>query len=573
MFKKILSHHLRDIQGGMDDSMSPERYKVLRTKLVGLMAVVAALPLLVMAIINYHQTQTALNREVQNPLRAMLGKTKTSLELFLAERTSAVSFIVNAYPFQELSDEKALNRIFRVMKQEFEGFVDLGLIDSSGTQVSYAGPYNLKGKNYSEQAWFNQVRIKGKYISDVFLGFRMFPHVVIAVQHMSDSGESWILRVTLDTRQFDKLIAAMSLEPDSDAFILNREGVLQTPSNYYGKVLEKLPIDMPPATYESTVRPLVDPAGRDLFMSYIFSSDSDFVIMAMKPRASFTQTWYTVRSDLAFIFLSGLVLIFLVAYKITDLLLKRMSDSEMQREMAFKQMEHTQKLSSIGRLAAGLAHEVNNPLAIINEKTGLMRDLIRLKAEFPDRDKFLGLTDAVTKAVERCRGITHRMLGFAKRMEVKIEILDVNEIITETLEFLNKEASYRNVDIRLNLGDNLPHIASDRGQLQQVFLNIVNNALAAVADGGFISMTTWEKDLDTVGVSIQDNGCGMSEATLGHIFEPFFTTKKGQGTGLGLSITYGIIKRLGGELTVQSKVSQGTTFTMFLPKKPPEGAM
>lgn len=573
MFRKILTHHLRDIQGGLDESVSPERYKILRTKLVGLMALVAALPLLIMAVINYHQTQTALNREVQNPLRAMLGKTKTSLELFLAERTSAVSFIAKAYSFQDLSDEKALARIFRVMKQEFDGFVDLGLIDASGHQVTYAGPYNLKGKNYSEQPWFNQVRIKGKYISDVFMGFRMFPHVIIAVQHITDSGDSWILRATLDTRQFDKLIAAMSLEPESDAFILNREGLLQTPSNYYGKVLEKIPLDIPPASYESTVRPVRDPAGRELLMGYTFSSDSDFVVMALKPQATITQAWYMVRTDLAAIFLVGLVLIFLVAYKITDLLLKRMRDSESQRELAFKQVEHTQKLSSIGRLAAGLAHEVNNPLAIINEKTGLLRDLISLKPDFADKERFLGLTDAVAKAVDRCRGITHRMLGFAKRMEVKVEVLDVNEIITETLEFLNKEAAYRNVELRLNLGDNLPHIASDRGQLQQVFLNIVNNALAAVADGGFISLTTWEKDLDTVGVSIQDNGCGMSEETLNHIFEPFFTTKKGQGTGLGLSITYGIVKRLGGDIAVTSKVKQGTTFTIFLPKKPPEGAL
>jgi two-component system NtrC family sensor kinase len=573
MFRKFLSHPLKDFPGGLDESVSPERYKTLRTKLVALMALVAALPLLIMAVINYHQTQTALIREVQNPLRAMLGKTRTSLELFLAERTSAVSFIAKAYSFQELSDEKALSRIFRVMKQEFDGFVDLGLIDASGHQVTYAGPYSLKGKNYSEQPWFDQVRIKGKYISDVFMGFRMFPHVIIAVQHITDSGDSWILRATLDTRQFDKLIAAMSLEPESDAFILNREGLLQTPSNYYGKVLEKIPLDMPPASYESTVRPVKDPAGRELLMGYTFSSDSDFVVMTLKPQATISQAWYMVRTDLAAIFLVGLVLIFLVAFKITDLLLKRMRDSESQRELAFKQVEHTQKLSSIGRLAAGLAHEVNNPLAIINEKTGLLRDLISLKPEFPDKERFLGLTDAVAKAVDRCRGITHRMLGFAKRMEVKVEVLDVNEIITETLEFLNKEAAYRNVELRLNLGDNLPHIASDRGQLQQVFLNIVNNALAAVADGGFISLTTWEKDLDTVGVSIQDNGCGMSEETLNHIFEPFFTTKKGQGTGLGLSITYGIVKRLGGDIAVASKIKQGTTFTIFLPKKPPEGAL
>jgi len=120
--------------------------------------------------------------------------------------------------------------------------------------------------------------------------------------------------------------------------------------------------------------------------------------------------------------------------------------------------------------------------------------------------------------------------------------------------------------VRLEIDPELPRINSDRSQLQQVFLNLFNNALAAVADGGFISLTTWEKDLDTVGVSIQDNGCGMSDETLKHIFEPFFTTKKGKGTGLGLSITYGIIKRLGGDISVDSEQGVGTTLTITLPK-------
>jgi two-component system NtrC family sensor kinase len=123
----------------------------------------------------------------------------------------------------------------------------------------------------------------------------------------------------------------------------------------------------------------------------------------------------------------------------------------------------------------------------------------------------------------------------------------------------------------LHLAADLPRIASDRGQLQQVFLNILNNAFAAVEDGGTVSVITWEKDMDTVVITFQDNGHGMSEETLKHIYEPFFTTKKGhRGTGLGLSITYGIVKRLGGDIGVQSKEGQGTRFTVYLPKKSKE---
>jgi two-component system NtrC family sensor kinase len=153
-------------------------------------------------------------------------------------------------------------------------------------------------------------------------------------------------------------------------------------------------------------------------------------------------------------------------------------------------------------------------------------------------------------------------------MDVEVQLLDVNDVITETLGFLEKEALYRNIKLNLELAQDLPKIASDRGQLQQIFLNILNNALAATDKGGTISLVSFERDSETVGVTIQDTGHGMSDETLKHVFEPFFTTKEaGQGTGLGLSITYGIVKRLGGDIEVQSKVGTGTRFTVYLPKK------
>ncbi|WP_243359520.1 sensor histidine kinase [Fundidesulfovibrio terrae] len=571
MLGDIFTRHFRDLHTS-DDAISPERYDTLKRKIVGLMAVVTLLPLLLMAGINFTEFQSTMSREVQNPLRVLLGKTRNTIDLFLAERTSTVAFIAQAYSFQELSDERNLGRIFRVMRKEFEGFVDLGLIDAQGHQVSYVGPYDLKGRDYSGQDWFAQVRVNGKYISDVFLGFRNLPHVVIAMQHISESGETWILRATLDTRQFDKIISAMGLEPGSDAFLVNRKGVLQTGSYLYGNVLEKCPLPLPPVSFEAQVVPATDPSGRELYLSYAYFPNTDLVIMAAKPKVGALTAWYNLRGDLLVVFLAGVVAIFFVVSKFTGLLLNRMRESEERRALAFRQVEHAQKLSSIGRLAAGVAHEINNPLAIINEKAGLMKDLLGLQEDFPGKSKFGTQVEAIIKAVERCRGITHRMLGFARRMDVKIEGLNLNEVIEETSGFLAREAEHRNVTLSLDLNPELSRIESDRGQLQQVILNILNNALAAIPDRGQITVKTWNQDREHVGLSIQDNGCGMSEDTLKCIFEPFFTTKRGKGTGLGLSITYGIIKRLGGEVSVHSQEQVGSTFTVTLPVMAPPSA-
>ena len=549
------------------EEIAPERYQALRRKITLLLTTAAVVPLLILSVINYHQYRATLTREIVTPVRGLVNKTRHSFELFLAERASTVSLISQVYTPAELADERNLNRIFRAVKGEFPGFIDLGLINENGVHASYVGPYNLKGKDYSSADWYQQTRVKGVYVSDVFMGFRRFPHIVIAVQRITDDGHSWVLRATIDTGQFDRLIASMGLEPESDAFLVNTAGVLQTPSRFYGAVLDQLPLPMPPMTYETATLETTDPAGRDVFITYTYFQHADFVLMAVKPRADIFKPWTTLRSDLILLFVTSVALILSVAFGLTDLLVRRMRASDERRIAAFVQMEHTQKLSSIGRLAAGVAHEINNPLAIINEKAGLASDLMELAKDFPERERFRALVDAILRSVERCRSITHRLLGFSRRMDVNIEQLDVNDVLKETMSFLEQEALHRSISTSVSLDPAMPRIASDRGQLQQVFLNILNNAFAAVQDGGSVTLATWLRDPDTVGVSIKDNGKGMSDEVLRHIFEPFFTTKKTSGTGLGMFITYGIIKRLGGDIAVQSKEGTGTTVTVFLPVK------
>jgi two-component system NtrC family sensor kinase len=554
-----------------EEGTSPERYRVLRRNITVLMLLITIIPLSLMAFINYHQYQTALKDEIMAPLRVLVNKTKHSFELFLAGRMSTVKFIASAYSYEHLANERNLNRIFRGLKEEIKGFVDIGLIDSNGVQVSYVGPYELKGKNYAEQSWFQQVKVNGTYISDVFMGYRKFPHIVMAVQHVTDTGEAWIVRATIDTTQFDDLIASMGLDRQSEAFLVNRNGILQTDSKFCGNVLDTCPVEIPPKSFEPNVIEKKDSRGRDILLAYAYFSHPDFILMVIKPQAEVLRAWYTLKSELVLLFVISVVVIVLVVLRLTNVLVDRMRDSDTRRELAYREMQHSHKLSSVGRLAAGVAHEINNPMAIINEKAGLIKDLIEFNPQFPDKEKFLGLVGAIAQSVDRCRAITHRLLGFARRMEVEIEVLDLNQVVKETTGFLEKEALYRNIKLRLRLDEGLPRIATDRGQLQQVFLNMLNNAFAAVQDGGLVSVATWIKDKDTVGVTIQDDGIGMSEDTLKHIFEPFFTTKKGTGTGLGLSITYGIVKRLGGDIQVNSKLGQGTVFTVFLPRKSKEG--
>jgi len=159
------------------------------------------------------------------------------------------------------------------------------------------------------------------------------------------------------------------------------------------------------------------------------------------------------------------------------------------------------------------------------------------------------------------------MLGFARRMEPVMQAVDVSKLLAETVQFLKTEALLRNIDIRQNLAENLPTTNSDPTQLQQVFLNLIDNAIDAIGKNGQLTLTTSYDDArHEISAVFKDTGCGIPPETLSNIFDPFFTTKKpGEGTGLGLSIAFGIIEKLGGRINVTSTVGEGTTFTVIIP--------
>ncbi|MBW1732454.1 MAG: GHKL domain-containing protein [Deltaproteobacteria bacterium] len=554
------------LKPGSDEAIE-SRYKKLRRNILFLMLLMSLVPLTIMAVINYNEYRRTLRGEIVEPLRGLASKAAHSLDLYLDERLSAIRFLAYAYSLEELSKESNLKHVFWALSSQYKGFIDLGLIDENGIQIGYCGPYKLEGKNYSDQAWFHEVVVRGVYVSDVFLGYRRFPHVAIAVKRLEEDGSFWIVRTTIDTKRFEDVIHSMGLDPSSDAFLVNSKGILQTSSRLYGKVLGECPLVISLSAVGTQVIEAKGPKGEELLVAYAQLSHADYMLLVVRPGASVLRSWYSLKREMLVVFLLGILGIIVASLRLTNLMVKRIQAADIRREATFRELQHSQKLSSIGRLAAGVAHEINNPMAIINEKAGLMKDLMETSGEFGYKEKFSTLLDDILKAVDRTKTITHRLLGFAKRMDVRFEELQINDVVKEVLGFLEKEALYKNVEIRLQLDENLPRIYSDRGQLQQVFLNLLTNALEAVEEEGFITITSWQDGPDKVAVSVQDNGRGMSKETMEHIFEPFFTTKREYGTGLGLSITYGIVKKLGGDIHVASQESVGTTFTVFLPLK------
>jgi two-component system, NtrC family, sensor kinase len=224
-----------------------------------------------------------------------------------------------------------------------------------------------------------------------------------------------------------------------------------------------------------------------------------------------------------------------------------------------EQLFRSEKLASLGKLAAGVAHEINNPL------TGVLTNASLLLEDLEEGDPRRDDVQVIVSETIRCREIVKRLLDFARQTKPQKKITNINNLINNIILLVRNQTSFRNIVIAKHLEDNLPEIMADLDQIQQVFINLIINASEAMVKGGKLNIESkLDKSCEFIEIIFKDNGPGIPNHIKAKIFDPFFTTKE-QGTGLGLSISYGIIERHGGKINLDTKPGEGTTFTIYLP--------
>ena len=528
-------------------------------------------PLIILAVVLYYHFSVAYTDKVMERLRTLAGNREASLDLFLDERISQLITLAYTSNHAELRDQEYLNKALQVMQSRSRSYIDLGVIDQNGDHLNYVGPYHdvLKGVNYRHEPWFDAVMSTGVYVSDIFLGFRKVPHFIIAVV-VREKGQNLILRATIDSDVIDNLVHAAWTGTSGDAYLINRENLLQTKPRFGGNLLEPAPGPNFSSTVGTRVEEITYKGETSLFAVTPIKNKKWVLVIQEDPKeplAPLLRAKYLV----ACLLLLGLGLIILGSVLTTRKVLSRLVKSDLEKAKSDELMLHESKMAALGKMAAGVAHEINNPLAVIAEEAGWMKDLLK-EEDVAHSANFQEYQETIKKIeyhVDRVKKVTHRLLGFARRMEPTEEKVLVNQVLEECAGFLENEARYRNITIQHELDPHLPPISSDSSQLQQVFLNLLNNAIDALDKDGTISLRTFHQpDTRQIVIKISDTGPGMSQDTIEKIFDPFFTTKEvGKGTGLGLSISYSIIEKLGGTIYVDSKIGQGTTFTIKLPAK------
>jgi signal transduction histidine kinase len=249
------------------------------------------------------------------------------------------------------------------------------------------------------------------------------------------------------------------------------------------------------------------------------------------------------------------------------LLLKKQKEAAAFRKKMEQKMMATERLAAIGTLAAGVAHEINNPLAIIKESAGWI-DMLLQKTELiniPYRKDLENALQKIEKSIDRAKNITHQLLGFVKNNDILSNPVNMPELVREAIQLVSRFADKKRITIEFETDTDDIKIMSDPYQLRQVLINLLSNAIHAEHEAGKISVSLMLQGHEIL-LAVQDSGIGIPKENKDKIFEPFFTTKTpGEGTGLGLFVTRKIVKGLKGQIDVKSKIGRGTTFYIRLP--------
>jgi len=542
-----------------------EHYRELRRRQFVRMAVTYLAPLVIL-IVYFQYRYIGLEEENRRVhLGAIAEHQANTLDLFLSERRVNLANLIDHPRFSIPPSSQDMTEYLSDLKRVSDAFVDLGFLDSSGLQVTYIGPHpSLELRNYKDEGWYVTLRDRDDHfvITDVYLGFRQHLHFTIAVSRVVEN-QLLVLRASLDPARMYEYIESQQAAGDVITCIVNANGIYQLVDGQTGRPLDNCPIPVPGEQHFGNGMSEIDGVSRPYAFRWLRNADWSLIVQSVTTARGFIDV---LQARSMIVSAALLLLAVVIIVNRAGKLVAQQKETDQTRA----QLEHAAKLASVGELASGIAHEINNPLAVITEECGLLMDYTDPRfSETLDEKELRERLDTIQSSAFRCRDITRKLLRFVRKTDFDLQEHDVHDIMDGVLDdLLGPEIEVSNIKLERDYNRSLPKITTDANQLQQVILNIINNAVYAIGESsGTIKVSTSSRR-NKILISVQDTGCGMTPEQLERVFMPFFTTKEvGRGTGLGLSVSYGIVRGLGGEIEAESIKEVGTTFIVILPVK------
>jgi len=560
--------------------MSQHPYAAMKRIILAIMILVPVIPFVLVLGIGYYYFTTSLETSTISTMKRIVGDHRQMIESFLAERKADLEFIVYSYGYEDLADPETLFGVFNRLQMESSAFLDLGLFNEEGIHVNYQGPYRsrLIGKDYGEEDWFKEVIRQGYYVSDVFLGYRKVPHFIIAIAR-EEKRKTWVIRATIDTYMFNELVKKVRIGKTGEAYILNAEGLFQTERRSGGELMKSDTDAVLETTPHEGIKTFIRKHQNG--DSYLYAStwlkDKEWLLVVRQEKADAFSALRSATYIIVLIIVFGGAAITAVAFYTTNHIVRRMEFMDKEKDQLGEQLIRASRLAELGEMAAGFAHEINNPLQIMKSEQTLMDTIfsdLKEKGELKESEDLAELQDSMDQIklqIDRCAKITQAILKFGRQGEPISRDVDLSVFIPEVASMIDKRATVHGITVKEQIAEDVPSVHGDPGQLQQVLLNLLNNAIDAIIDahgskGGELVIQARPDENGKVVISVTDDGAGISPENLKKVFTPFFTTKPvGKGTGLGLSVCYGIVDSMGGVMEVRSQKGVGTTFTIRLP--------
>ncbi len=536
-------------------------------QLTVLSILVAILPILCLGTLIFAFFDTAYREKSIDLLSERVLRNAQSLDAFLQEKIANLRQEAST-PVEDMAKPNHLRDRLHALQNAYPGvYLGLELIDARGKALAQAG-LGAPGADYADASWLPQALGRPFLISD--LPSAQTPSF-FAVTRVTSGRQVWLLRAQLDPRQIEVKIRAFHPGGAGGAFILGPRGDVQglpagaqaPPETTIASLGQQIFPENKPVILEAP-----DSSGTRNFYACAPLAATQGILVFHQPKKTLLRPLYIARIVAMTVAALGIGGIVGTIVAMSRRMQQRLHRAEILHQQMQQQVVEAGKLAAIGEMAAGIAHEINNPLAIMMENSGWIQDLLK-SDDYQSEENMAEIHDSLRTIVtqgHRCKEITHKLLSFARKTDSTVRVVQVNTLLEDIAGFARQKAKYSGVTIQISLDPAVPEISASPTEVQQVILNLVNNAIDAIKEENGIVRILSRRDGGCVAIDVEDNGEGISPDQRARIFEPFFTTKPmGKGTGLGLAICRDIVTSMGGAISVDSTPGQGSTFHVRLP--------
>lgn len=545
----------------MEEKRTPRYSKRIIRNMVIILIGVAIAPMVLVTGIILYRFNSFSHEMVHTHLEGLVLRNKQHIDFFLNEKLSNIRYLSRGFESELFKHDTFLMERLQDLREEYgPDFVDLELIDGHGRQVAYAG-LSGKGAYHGNTRWFKETMETRHHISDVFQGPKALPQCIVATKIQKENTQ-WILKAAIDFGSINLMVENLKAGKTGIAFIVNRQGEFQTQRPDKIKLTPQLYLSLfDKATNTGQINEkhiIVSASLKNTDWILILQQDIDEAFSDLNFSKKFAVLFFSLGSI-------GIILVCVLLFRRAS---KTISEATSEKELVMtQQFIESGKLDSIGELASGIAHEINNPVAIIVEEAGWVQDLIHEGIDKNDNlEEFIRALKQIETQGHRCKEITRKLLSFGRKTDSRVESIQLNDLIEEVISLSLEKARHANVKIHTNLDPHLPEIQASVTEIQQVLSNIINNGLDAMENKGDRLDISSKSNEDHIVITVRDNGPGIPAINLNRVFDPFFSTKPvGKGSGLGLSICYSIIKKMGGRIDFESVVGEGSAFHVVLP--------